>query len=75
MKTGSFVLRGLFGRSGVARVRLSGVPSAVAAARAALGGTALDPAVAAGWWAAHPPRPSRPWGTRSARGRRRRAFW
>jgi glycolate oxidase FAD binding subunit len=36
---------------GVARVRLSGVPSAVAAARAELGGTPLAPEAAAHWWA------------------------
>ena len=35
---------------GIARVRLSGVPSAVDAARATLGGTPLDPAVAGRWW-------------------------
>jgi glycolate oxidase FAD binding subunit len=44
---------------GIARLRLSGVPSAVAAARAVIGGTALAPDVAARWWAdlrdhAHP---------------------
>jgi glycolate oxidase FAD binding subunit len=36
---------------GVARVRLSAVPSAVDAARAALGGTPLDAAEAGRWWA------------------------
>jgi len=36
---------------GIARVRLSGVPPAVAAARRALGGAPLEPAEAARWWA------------------------
>ena len=44
---------------GVARIRLSGVPSAVAAARATLGGAPLEPDEATRWWAglrdhAHP---------------------
>lgn len=35
---------------GEARVRLSGAPAAVRAARGALGGEALEPGVAARWW-------------------------
>jgi glycolate oxidase FAD binding subunit len=35
---------------GIARVRVSGVPSALAAARHALGGTALAPDAALQWW-------------------------